>query len=185
MVKICIDAGHGGSDSGASYNGHLEKVLNLMYAKKIHDILKPYNCNLLLTRQDDSTISIEKRGEWMKEFDPELCVSCHFNAGGGAGTEGIISVNAPAYITTLATMCIASTIINQFKLEKKGGGGMSEQPKKEIPQWKKDESKWLYENGYTDRFHDPLELIDIGTLGAILHNKEEFIMQKLKKQLGL
>jgi len=119
MVKICIDPGHGGAEPGATYNGHIEKVLNLVYANKIYNILKSYNCNVFITRLDDNTVSVGKRSEWIKEFGPDVCISCHFNAGGGAGTEAILSVNAPDYITTLATM-IVKDITNTFGLKSRG-----------------------------------------------------------------
>ena len=59
---ICIDASHGGSDSGYTSDGHTsEKDLNLVIAKKIGESLSSVGYNVVYTRSDDSTLSTEER----------------------------------------------------------------------------------------------------------------------------
>lgn len=51
----------------------------------------------------------------------------------------------------------------------------------DIPQWKKDCANYLLKQGYLNIPHDPLEIIDMGTLGAILKNRDEKIKELLKQ----
>lgn len=52
---VVIDAGHGGYDNGAiSYNGILEKDIDLSVAKKIKSALEYYGVNVIMTRSDDN-----------------------------------------------------------------------------------------------------------------------------------
>ena len=48
--KIVIDAGHGGTDSGAVGNGIIEKDLTLKISKYMADRLKQLGANVTLTR---------------------------------------------------------------------------------------------------------------------------------------
>jgi N-acetylmuramoyl-L-alanine amidase len=118
-MRICIDVGHGGTDSGAAYNGYLEKNLNLAYAKAIYTILTEYNCDVFLTRKDDMFIELNQRAKWIYDYNPDVCISCHMNAGGGSGTEAILSLHAPDYVKALATM-ITKNISKTFGLKNRG-----------------------------------------------------------------
>lgn len=51
----------------------------------------------------------------------------------------------------------------------------------DIPQWKKDCADYLVKQGYLNVPHNPLESVDIGTLGAILKNRDEKIKEILKQ----
>ena len=50
---MVIDAGHGGEDGGASFDGVYEKDLNLSIALDINDILKANGVKTVLTREED------------------------------------------------------------------------------------------------------------------------------------
>ena len=52
-ATIVIDAGHGGSDSGAVYKGRLEKDDNLRLALAVGDLLKQAGYNVIYTRTED------------------------------------------------------------------------------------------------------------------------------------
>ena len=52
---VVIDAGHGGFDSGkVGIDGTLEKDLNLMIAKKLEQLLKSADINVIMTRTEDT-----------------------------------------------------------------------------------------------------------------------------------
>ena len=87
MIKIVIDPGHGGSDSGANHNGILEKNLNLDVALKLRTLLECNNIEVTLTREDDSDLSLRKRCDISNSLMPDLFISIHHNAGGGSGYE--------------------------------------------------------------------------------------------------
>ena len=50
---ICIDAGHGGSDSGAVGNGIKEKDITLKTALKAGEVLKKQGFDIIFTRVSD------------------------------------------------------------------------------------------------------------------------------------
>ena len=52
-MLIALDAGHGGSDPGAVYNGRREKDDNLKLAMVVGDILKNEGMDVFYTRDND------------------------------------------------------------------------------------------------------------------------------------
>ena len=54
MAKVVVDAGHGGSDPGAVYEGRQEKDDNLALALAVGSILAENGVDVVYTRTDDS-----------------------------------------------------------------------------------------------------------------------------------
>ena len=52
-MLIALDAGHGGSDPGAVYNGRQEKDDNLRLAMEVGRILENAGVDVVYTREDD------------------------------------------------------------------------------------------------------------------------------------
>ncbi|NMB34322.1 MAG: cell wall hydrolase [Clostridium sp.] len=52
---VVIDAGHGGEDPGAvsEYTGLKEKVVNLIIAKRVRELLEAEGCKVIMTREED------------------------------------------------------------------------------------------------------------------------------------
>ena len=94
--KIVIDAGHGGSDSGAVGNGIVEKDLTLKIAKYIADRLRELGADVTLTRDSDETLDPSERVKRVLNAygnsKDVLMVSNHINAGGGDGAEVIYAL---------------------------------------------------------------------------------------------
>src|SRR5699024_1725811 len=91
MVKVFIDAGHGGSDVGAVANGLREKDLTLKIAKKIRNRLNKYSgVSVKMSRTSDSYPSLSRRANMANSWGADLFVSIHINAGGGVGYEDYI-----------------------------------------------------------------------------------------------
>lgn len=88
MKVLIIDAGHGGSDPGASKFGYLEKELTLIMAKRVRELLKEYSPDM--TRTTDVAIDPTPRANLVKS-KYQYCLSIHLNAGGGSGIETIHS----------------------------------------------------------------------------------------------
>lgn len=63
-TEIIIDAGHGGIDGGAHFGDLLEKTINLDVAKKLYDLLKSRQYNVVLNRDGDYALSEENR--WLQ-----------------------------------------------------------------------------------------------------------------------
>ncbi|MCD7778629.1 MAG: N-acetylmuramoyl-L-alanine amidase [Clostridiales bacterium] len=79
---VVLDAGHGGSDSGAIGNGLYEKDLNLDIILKIRDLIEADGTiKAYLTREDDTFISLQYRSDFGNEVDCPF-VSVHINSAG-------------------------------------------------------------------------------------------------------
>lgn len=91
MKLIVIDAGHGGSDSGATGYGELEKNINLDIANRVVRFLnRDYECRMIMTRTDNSTVSLKQRSDLANKKDADFFFSIHCNASGGSGFESFI-----------------------------------------------------------------------------------------------
>ena len=94
--KIVIDAGHGGTDSGAVGNGIIEKELTLKISKYIYDRLKELGIDVKMTRYDDETVNPSERINRIinsyGDGSDVIVISNHINAGGGDGAEVIYAL---------------------------------------------------------------------------------------------
>lgn len=94
--KIVIDPGHGGSDSGASGNGIVEKDLTLKISKYMKDRFDDLGIESALTRDSDVSLSPNDRPIKVQSLygsgDDVIVISNHINAGGGKGAEIIYSL---------------------------------------------------------------------------------------------
>lgn len=83
---VVIDAGHGGSDSGAIGSDLLEKEYNLLISKYMYDRFRELGVPVYLTRDSDITLNPSDRVRKVLSFfgnDPNVVVvSNHLNAGG-------------------------------------------------------------------------------------------------------
>lgn len=79
-VKIMIDAGHGGYDAGAVYEGRREKDDNLNLALAVGDILKSQGYDVVYTRTDDVYDSPVQKARIGNESGADFFVSIHRNS---------------------------------------------------------------------------------------------------------
>lgn len=102
MVKIFIDPGHGGTDSGASANGLLEKNITLQIALLLRDILiSEYDgVSVRLSRSTDQSVTLSQRTNAANSWGADYFVSIHINAGGGTGFESYVYPGVSAPTTT-------------------------------------------------------------------------------------
>lgn len=77
---IALDAGHGGSASGAYYENTAEKDLNLSMIRKLDEVLRGLGYRTLLTRSDDSYVGLKRRSTLANEAKADIFVSIHCNA---------------------------------------------------------------------------------------------------------
>ncbi len=124
MIKnlkgIVIDAGHGGTDSGAVGNGIVEKDLTLKIATYIANRLKELGLPVTLTRSDDTTLDPKARvNKILSAYgnDPNvLVISNHINAGGGDGAEVIYALRNDDTLAKLILNEIGATGQNVRKV---------------------------------------------------------------------
>lgn len=91
-MKIFIDPGHGGSDSGACANGIREKDINLTAAFKVRYYLQRCGFEVKLSREEDYDVGLSERCIMANEWGANYFISLHHNAGGGIGYEIIHAV---------------------------------------------------------------------------------------------
>ncbi|PZU80438.1 N-acetylmuramoyl-L-alanine amidase [Epilithonimonas zeae] len=77
---VVIDAGHGGSDLGVNRENFIEKDIVLKVAKKIKELNKNSNLEIVLTREDDSYPSLTDRTDKINQLKPDLTISLHVNS---------------------------------------------------------------------------------------------------------
>lgn len=90
-MNIAVDAGHGGSNSGASgvNSGILEKDYTLRISKELEKQLKKGGTrSVFMTRTTDTTLDMADRILMLREADPDLLVSIHLNSSARDTVEG-------------------------------------------------------------------------------------------------
>lgn len=89
-VRICLDPGHGGVDSGAAgFNpNYHEKVLNLSLAKKIRDKLESLGAEVFMTRSTDVKVSESPFVQPRRDFKPDLFISVHHDSATSSSAYG-------------------------------------------------------------------------------------------------
>ena len=77
---VVLDAGHGGSDPGAQRGDIQEKEITLAITTKLKRYLEEHGARVLMTRSDDTFVSLEDRVKITKETRPNAFVSIHINS---------------------------------------------------------------------------------------------------------
>lgn len=91
MKKVYLNAGHGGSDTGAV--GYLvEKEINLKMAIACKKYLENMGVEVKLSRSTDKDMSLTNVVKECNEYNPDVAVDCHNNAGNGNGFEVFHSI---------------------------------------------------------------------------------------------
>ncbi len=114
MIKLIIDPGHGGKDSGAVGNGLKEKNLNLDISKKVVDNLSAYEVNASLTRSSDIYLLLKERCDIANKLQADYFCSIHINAGGGTGFESYVYTKASQQTEKLRQV-IHNTVAGYYK----------------------------------------------------------------------
>lgn len=80
MATVILDAGHGGYDNGASYNGRTEKTDTLNLVLAIGDILKNNGVDVLYTRTEDIYQSPNEKANIGNRSGADYFISIHRNS---------------------------------------------------------------------------------------------------------
>ncbi|MCM1257523.1 MAG: N-acetylmuramoyl-L-alanine amidase [Roseburia sp.] len=81
MALIVIDAGHGGFDNGAMYQGRKEKDDNLRLALAVGNLLKQRGYQVVYTRTEDEYQSPYEKAQIANEAGADYFISFHRNSG--------------------------------------------------------------------------------------------------------
>lgn len=99
LIKIFIDAGHGGKDPGAVGNGLLEKDLTLKIAKRVKELLAAYeNVEVKMSRTGDTYPTLSERARVANAWGADFFLSIHINSASktSTGYEDYIYTKASA-----------------------------------------------------------------------------------------
>lgn len=124
--RIVIDAGHGGTDGGASGNGIIEKDLNLKISQYMYNRFKELGIPVTMTRTTDETLTPTERVKRIMDAYGDnkgvIVLSNHINAGGGDGAEVIYALRN--------TAALSNDILDELK---KSGQNIREPFQRRLP----------------------------------------------------
>ena len=110
MVRICVDPGHGGTDTGArSPHGWNEKDVDLMQARAIRMALEKAGFQVVMTRDDDSFPALYDRPKLAYDERVDAFISVHHNAT-AANRNPRLARHTTAYASTSNGLALAQCI---------------------------------------------------------------------------
>ncbi len=108
---VCIDPGHGGNDGGTTDSSgmRLEKTDCIAVSAIVKDKLEQMGVKVVMTREGDESVNLDKRCEIANDSEADLFVSIHRNSYDGdiSGVELWVNNAEPEYDTTLAEDILA------------------------------------------------------------------------------
>jgi len=116
---VVIDPGHGGSDCGANRNNIYEKNITLDISKRVYEILTNKGVDVYMTRDDDSTVSLQERVDISENINPDVFVSIHVNSSNSESPHGLETHYYKDNSLTLAKTVHAS-MLNHIKAKDRG-----------------------------------------------------------------
>jgi len=128
-MKICIDAGHGGTQPGAvGYFGTKEKDITLQVALQLRDVLKNAGVDVVMTRESDKDVrtakqpnELQARCDVANNSKADVFISIHCNASNDSSAHGTETWYYPkdAKSKTLAQF-IQTELVKQIGLKDRG-----------------------------------------------------------------
>lgn len=116
---VVIIPGHGGVDQGAAVNGTTEAGINLKVSRFLADCLNLYDCDVLLLRSHDMTMTLNERSEICNTLSPDLILSLHCNSFSTPGPNGMEVFTSPGQtMSDVAAGRIIDRMTAQFPLSR-------------------------------------------------------------------
>ena len=112
IKTVCIDPGHGGTDTGKLIGSQSEKKYTLLLAQELANQLKAAGFNAILTRTKDVSLELENRPDLANRKNADLFISLHFNA----------AVSSKAEVSGVETYCITPVGASSSNSGGKGAG---------------------------------------------------------------
>ena len=113
-ITVVIDAGHGGHDDGAKFEGFSEKEIVASIAQKIKKNNSDKNVIIHLTRTEDNFISLQDRAKFINELKPDLVLSLHVNGNENTDASGVEIYISPKSSTYENAKIIAENLNSRF-----------------------------------------------------------------------
>jgi N-acetylmuramoyl-L-alanine amidase len=77
--RVVLDAGHGGSDPGATNAKLTEKEITLDIGRRLRTLLEHEGFEVIVTRSDDRTVALRDRARLANDSNSDIFVSIHVN----------------------------------------------------------------------------------------------------------
>lgn len=120
---VCLDAGHGGRDGGASNQDMTEKAHTLTIAALVKQYLEEQGITVIMTRESDTAVSLEERVAIANQSNACVLVSIHRNDYQSdpsvSGVEAWIAASGPQDARELAG-CILNRLGSIRGLDNRG-----------------------------------------------------------------
>lgn len=87
VKHICIDPGHGGTDTGKQNGAHQEKRYTLLLAQELATQLRNAGFTVSFTRTTDTSVELDDRPILANKRGADLFISLHFNSTMKNGTD--------------------------------------------------------------------------------------------------
>ena len=116
---IMLDPGHGGYDGGATCvvsnaNYSCEKKITLDIAERTRDMLLAEGARVIMTRTNDSMVSLSDRNAMVRNYLPDMFISIHCDSSTGASAYGTSAYYYRAFSQPLAK-AIHSALVSAYK----------------------------------------------------------------------
>ncbi len=89
LPTVVIDPGHGGKDEGTEWHGLAEKTLTLDVGQRVDRMLKTAGFSTVLTRSDDTFVTLPDRVRVANQYEDAVFVSIHFNSDHDTSSSGV------------------------------------------------------------------------------------------------
>ncbi|NEV94534.1 N-acetylmuramoyl-L-alanine amidase [Psychroflexus sp. YR1-1] len=113
-IKVVVDAGHGGMDSGAQSDSVLEKQIVADVSSQLKALCNDNNIEVILLRTEDKFMSLEDRVSKIKALSPDLVISLHANYSENRERNGV-EVFVAENDFTVKSSYFGTKILESFK----------------------------------------------------------------------
>lgn len=113
-IKVVIDAGNGGSDTGAQSNSILEKQIVADVSSQLKELCTDKNIEIILLRTGDEFMSLQDRVDKIQSLSPDLVISLHANYSKNRERNGV-EVFVAENDFTMESSYFGTKILESFK----------------------------------------------------------------------
>ena len=113
-IKVVIDAGHGGIDTGAKSNSVLEKQIVADVSSQLKELCTDKNIEIILLRTEDEFMSLQDRVKKIEALSPDLVISLHANYSNDRERNGV-EVYVAENDYTMKSSYFGTKILESFK----------------------------------------------------------------------
>jgi len=113
-IRVVIDAGHGGIDTGAQSNSILEKQIVADVSSHLKELCSDKNIEVILLRTEDEFMSLQDRLAKIEALSPDLVISLHANYSPDRDRNGV-EVFVAENEFTVKSSYFGTKILESFK----------------------------------------------------------------------